>query len=84
MSVTLGIYRHFKGGRYYALRVATHTEDGSENVVYESLETKKSWIRPVDMWAETTDRWPDKVVRPRFVLESELPKEVLDSFKEAP
>ena len=80
MSVTLGIFRHFKGGRYYALRVATHSEDGSEYVVYESLDNGKLWVRPVAMWAEPTDRWPDGVTRARFTAEAALPKELLDSF----
>ena len=72
------IFRHFKGGRYEALHTATHTEDGSEYVIYKSLDNGKVWVRPLTMWTEETNRWPDGVTRPRFVLEEALAQELFE------
>mgnify|MGYP003405459134 FL=1 len=74
------IFRHFKGGRYLRLLDAKHSETKEDLVVYVSLDYGTTWVRPAPMWAEVTDRWPDKISRPRFVLESELPRNVLDAF----
>jgi len=61
-----GLYRHFKGGLYYALAVAQHSETKEEMVVYKGVSDDKFWVRPLSMWNEPTNRWPDGVVRPRF------------------
>jgi len=76
------VYRHFKGGSYVKLHEALDSETQAPLVVYISLEHGTIWARPAAMWAEVTDRWPDRVPRPRFVLEDELPKDVLNSFAE--
>lgn len=48
-----GIYRHYKGGVYHALRVVRHSEDpAQELVVYESLEKGGTWVRPLGMFLE--------------------------------
>ena len=67
-----GLYRHFKGGRYYLLTVGQHTETQEPMVVYcSAADTTKWWIRPLGMWSEEV-QWPDGEVRPRFVYEVSL------------
>jgi hypothetical protein len=73
-------FRHFKGGRYVVLHLAKHSEGETEQVVYLSLDYGTIWVRRLSEWEEPTNRWPDGVTRSRFVLESELPKNVLDLF----
>lgn len=66
-----GRYRHFKGGDYHVLFVASSSENRDERfVVYWSYTKKCHWIRPVKMWFEIVE-WPDGVKRPRFVALNE-------------
>ena len=79
------VFRHFKGGRYRVLCFAKHSEDGRLQVVYVSLDNDvRPWVRPLAMWDEPTDRWPDGVERSRFALEAKLPATVLEHFDKAP
>ena len=60
-ELPLGMYRHFKGGLYEVLELACHTETLEWYVVYQSQERKAQglpsiWIRPYDMFIETTER----------------------------
>ena len=55
-TVKLGIYRHFKGGIYEVLEIATHSETMEEMVVYRNRENGKWWVRPASMWNETVER----------------------------
>lgn len=55
-TVKLGIYRHFKGGIYEVLEIATHSETMEEMVVYRNRESGKWWVRPASMWNETVER----------------------------
>lgn len=51
LVVKLGVYEHFKGGRYRVICVAKHTETLENLVIYEALyenETSKFWARPVE------------------------------------
>lgn len=60
-----GKYRHFKGGEYEVLCVATHSETLEEYVVYRALYGEnKIWVRPAAMWNETVER--DGKRFPRF------------------
>ncbi len=60
-----GKYRHFKGGEYEVLFVATHSETLEEYVVYRALYGEnKIWVRPAAMWNETVER--DGKRFPRF------------------
>ena len=60
-----GKYRHFKGGEYEVLFVATHSETLEEYVVYRALYGEnKIWVRPAAMWNETVER--DGKCFPRF------------------
>ena len=61
-----GRYRHFKGGEYEVLGMATHSETLEPMVVYRALYGEHGvWVRPASMWwDEPVER--DGVVRPRF------------------
>ncbi len=49
-----GIYRHFKGGIYEVLHIATHSETLEPMVVYRDVcDEDKIWVRPLSMWNET-------------------------------
>jgi len=51
--VTKGLYKHFKGGFYKVLYVATDA-DNIDNlvVVYESQQTGDVWVRPLKNFEE--------------------------------
>lgn len=60
-----GKYRHFKGGEYEVLGLATYSETGEQLVVYRALYGERGlWVRPLAMFLETVER--DGQVRPRF------------------
>lgn len=57
MEIKKGRYRHFKGGEYEVLFVATHSETLEEYVVYRALYGENGvWVRPAKMWNETVER----------------------------
>jgi len=47
-----GRYRHFKGGYYQVLALATHTETREQLVVYQSEQDAQVYARPVAMFME--------------------------------
>ena len=52
-----GRYRHFKGGEYEVLGLATHSETEEPMVVYRQLYGERGlWVRPAAMWNETVER----------------------------
>ena len=58
-------YRHFKGGEYELIAIATHSETMEPMVVYRALYGAGGlWVRPLSMWSETVDR--DGYHGPRF------------------
>ena len=60
-----GRYRHFKGGEYEVIGVATHSETQERLVVYRPLYNDSSlWVRPVAMFLETVTHNGEIV--PRF------------------
>jgi len=60
-----GRYRHFKGGEYEVLAVATHSETHESMVVYRPLYNDTGWwVRPLGMFLETVVQ-EEKTV-PRF------------------
>ena len=64
-GIKSGKYRHFKGGEYEVLGLATHSETGEQLVVYRALYGERGlWVRPLAMFLETVER--DGQVRPRF------------------
>ena len=64
------IYRHFKGGEYMVIGVATHTETNERLVVYMDLESDKTWARPYAEFLSKVDRkkYPDAQQDYRFEL----------------
>ena len=67
MDLKPGKYRHFKGGEYELLAVATHSETEEPMVVYRALYGEQGlWVRPASMWTEIVDR--DGYHGPRFLL----------------
>ncbi len=51
--VPAGRYRHFKGGEYEVLAVATHSETHEPMVVYRPLYNDSGWwVRPLSMFME--------------------------------
>lgn len=72
---TPGVYRHFKGGMYFALMLAKDSETEEDLVVYIPLYYKeesetKAWIRPLDDFMGTKELEDGKVVN-RFEFVSE-------------
>ena len=63
--VISGIYRHYKGGLYHVLGVATHTETSKPLVVYHD-DSRKIWARPLKMFTNSVSVDGKKV--PRFSL----------------
>lgn len=67
-DIPLGIYRHFKGGRYEVIAIAKHSETLEDMVVYRALYGEGGvWVRPASMWLEQVQR--DGKTFQRFTLE---------------
>ena len=64
------IYRHFKGGEYMVIGVATHTDTNEKLVIYMDLESDKTWARPYEEFLSKVDRekYPDAQQDYRFEL----------------
>ena len=66
MDIRPGRYRHFKGGEYEVLGVASHSETQEPMVVYRALYGERGlWVRPAAMWNEWVER--DGYAGPRFI-----------------
>ncbi len=66
MELKPGKYRHFKGGEYELLGLATHSETLEPMVVYRALYGQGGlWVRPAAMWIEQVDR--EDYHGPRFI-----------------
>lgn len=62
-----GKYRHFKGGEYELLGVASHSETLEPMVVYRALYGDGGlWVRPATMWSEIVEK--GDYTGPRFIL----------------
>lgn len=48
-------YRHYKGGLYEVLTMATHSETNEVLVVYKSIYFGSVYVRPLDMWFDDID-----------------------------
>jgi hypothetical protein len=74
MSITTGIYRHYKGQSYRVLGIAYHSETMEELVVYQALYGDFGlWVRPATMFAETVELEGEPI--PRFALVESQPGE---------
>lgn len=72
MSTLLpGPYRHFKGGKYQVLAVATHSESHEPMVVYRPLYNDSGWwVRPLSMFLERVEHQGQTVPRFQFLAEA--------------
>ncbi|MAD66619.1 DUF1653 domain-containing protein [Porticoccaceae bacterium] len=72
MSISKGIYKHFKGNLYQVIEVATHSETREQLVVYRTLYGDYSmWVRPLTMFQETVEVDGQQVPRFSFVEPSD-------------
>lgn len=54
----LGIYEHYKGGKYRVLGIARNRDTGEEFVLYEPLHEVpegRFWVRLVSNWSESVE-----------------------------
>jgi hypothetical protein len=59
-----GRWRHFKGGLYEVIGVATHSENGEQLVVYRPLYGARGlWVRPLGMFSDIVEREGKRVQR---------------------
>ncbi|MBN9238632.1 MAG: DUF1653 domain-containing protein [Leifsonia sp.] len=62
----VGWYRHYRGGLYRVIGVATHTESSEQLVVYESSDGEL-FVRPIEMFAGIVEA-PSGELAQRFTL----------------
>jgi hypothetical protein len=70
MNVKVGIYHHYKGGKYRVVSVAKHSETLEDMVVYEPLyenAAAKLWERPLTMFLENVEVDGKSVPRFRYL-----------------
>jgi len=72
MSVSKGIYKHYKGNLYEVVDVAKHSETEEEHVVYRTLYGDYSlWVRPLAMFIETVELDGQPVARFEYVEDAD-------------
>ena len=66
-AIEPGLYRHYKGGTYFVLGTARHSEIPDQLMVIYANSKGENWARPAEMWSEevTSPENPDLKV-PRF------------------
>ena len=69
-----GLYKHYKGGLYKVICMATHTETLEDMVVYKD-DKENVWVRPATMWNEIVDTSYGKVRRFTKIKESSKEQE---------
>ena len=66
-TITPGIYRHYKGGRYEVVGVVRHSESLEPMVLYRPLYNESGmWVRPHAMFLEQLEHGGQ--LQPRFAL----------------
>ena len=72
MSVSKGIYKHYKGNLYEVFDVAKLSETEEEHVVYRTLYGDYSlWVRPLAMFIETVELYGQPVARFEYVEDAD-------------
>ena len=69
-NIALGIYEHYKGGRYEVIGVGLLESTQEPVVIYKTLyknELSELWVRPVSSFEETVDVNGEMVPRFRFL-----------------
>lgn len=64
--------RHFKGGEYFVIATALHTEDKTILVIYTSIKGDnkgQTFARPVDMFLEEVPEGKDNPTGQKYRLE---------------
>lgn len=56
-------YKHYKGGIYEVVSMATHTETQEAMVVYTSLLFGTLYVRPLEIWNQDAPDEDDNVTR---------------------
>ena len=51
-ELKMGKYRHYKGGEYEVIGIATDSENLGDTVLYKSLRDGRLWVRPKWMFEE--------------------------------
>ncbi len=64
-NIRIGIYKHFKGGSINVLFIAKHSDNKENLVIYQGLENKQYYARPLSSFLEQVTNEQGKVV-PRF------------------
>lgn len=71
-KIKLGLYEHFKGGKYRVIGVAKYSETLEDLVVYEALydnPRSKLWVRPLDDFIGYKELNGEKIKRFKFISE---------------
>lgn len=50
-----GVYKHYKGGKYKVITLATHSETNEPMVVYKSMLFGSYHVRPLSMWFDNVE-----------------------------
>ncbi len=70
LDLKLGLYEHYKGGRYQVLGVGRmEAEPNQEVVVYKSLTDGTMWVRPLASFLESVDGEGYMGLRFRYIAE---------------
>jgi hypothetical protein len=70
MTISKGIYKHYKNNLYEVLEIATHSETNEKLVVYRALYGEYGvWVRPLAMFTEEIELEGRKIKRFELVKE---------------
>lgn len=73
-----GLYRHFKGGVYYAIGLVQHSESQEHLVIYLCVRSGKMWVRPSEMFFGVVERGGAELPRFQRIETGQLPHWVTD------
>ena len=67
IDLVVGVYEHYKGGRYFVLGTAMHTENKEMMVVYRDLSSNELYVRPKEMFLENVMKEGKEVPRFKYI-----------------